>query len=73
MESRNAGDQSLKEKGSDGRRGERGGKTKKKGEKERTQTRVECVLTMLVCVSRDAELSEALPQSISINKSNVGG
>lgn len=28
---------------------------------------------LLVCVSRDRELSEALPQSISINKSSVGG
>lgn len=40
---------------------------------ERTQTRVACVFTRLVCVSGDSELSEASPQSISINKSSVGG
>lgn len=30
------------------------------------------MFTRPVCVSRDGELSEALPQSISINKSSVG-
>lgn len=38
-------------------------------QKERTQTREACVFTTLGCVSRDRELSEVLPQSISINKS----
>lgn len=38
-----------------------------------SQTRVACVFTTLVCVSRDGQLSGALPQSISINKSRVGG
>lgn len=37
--------------------------------KERTAS----VFTRLVCVSGDGELSEALPRSISINKSSVGG
>lgn len=34
---------------------------------------VRCLFTRLVCVSGDSKPSEASPQSISINKSSVGG
>lgn len=44
-----------------------------KRQKEWTRSRVACVFITLVHVSRNRELSEALPRSVSINKTNVGG